>query len=302
VPLGFDGIAANYVAVDGYVPARAQDMRLPRSLIAPGFFELMRIRMLEGRDITEHEARHGAPVIIVSETFARRFFSGGAAIGRRVRVDDKAFTVIGVVSDCKYQTITETPRPFYYVPFEQLFGTGHNTAFYIRTAGDPAKMAAMFRREVAALDPGVAFHAIPLAEQTSVSLYPRKVAASLLTLLAALSLLLAAVGLYSVVSYTVSQRTQEFGIRMALGARPSDVLRMVMGNSMRLVGAGILAGVALTLAASRIVATMLVDVSPADPGSFAGAAAFLIVVALLASYLPARRATKVEPMTALRSQ
>lgn len=173
--------------------------------------------------------------------------------------------------------------------------------FYLSTS--PDQMAATLRREAAAIDPNAgAFDAMPLAEYIDAPLFPRRIAASLLSALGVLSMLLAAVGLYSVMAYAVSQRTHEIGIRMALGARPRDVLGMVVRQGMVLTLAGLAAGVAVALAATRLVASMLVNVSATDPLVFAGAALFLGLVAVAASFLPARRATRIAPILALRHQ
>jgi ABC-type antimicrobial peptide transport system permease subunit len=163
-------------------------------------------------------------------------------------------------------------------------------------------MAGVLRKEAAAIEPAVTLDAIPLAQYITASLYPRKVAAVLLTALGLVALLVAAAGLYSVMSYMVNQRAQEMGIRMALGARPGDVVGAVVRQGLALACAGLLAGIALALAAARVVSSQLVELSPGDPATFAGALLFLGAVALLASYVPARRASRVDPMLTLRSQ
>jgi ABC-type antimicrobial peptide transport system permease subunit len=197
----------------------------------------------------------------------------------------------------------EPPQPYFYMPFKQRFQEGFDIAFYLRTAGNPNEAIATLRREAVAIDPAAAsFEATPLSEYITASLYPQKVAAKLLAVLALTSLLLSAVGLYSVITYAVSQRTHEIGIRIALGARPGDVVSMVIRQGMLLTLAGLLAGCAGALAAMRLVASMLVNVSAADPATYAAAALLLGAVALLACYLPARRAAKVDPIVALRHQ
>jgi ABC-type antimicrobial peptide transport system permease subunit len=238
--------------------------------------------------------------MIVNEAFAQRFFAGSPPIGRQVRAFGKSFTVVGVMADSKYYSLTESPRPYFYAPFQQLGGS-RNIAFYIRTQGDPQDAVAAVRREVAAIDPDLSgFDALPLADYIDAPLFGQKTAAGLLTVLGALCLLLAAVGLYSLIAYGVSQRTHEIGIRVALGAQSRDVLGMVVRQGVVLTAAGLVAGIAVSLAGARLIAGMLLNVNATDPWVFAGAALFLGLVALLASYLPARRAARVDPLDALR--
>lgn len=217
-------------------------------------------------------------------------------------MDRNVTTVVGMVRDSKYHFPMEAPMPFFYVPFQQWFAPGLNFSVFLKTAGDPRQLTSTLRREALALNEDAIFHVRTLSDAVTSSLYPQKVAASLLTVVGVLSLLLAAIGLYSVMSYAVSQRTRELGIRMALGARPGDVQGLIVRHGLKLTLAGVLGGLAVALAASRLVAGMLVGVSAADPITLAAAVSFLGVVALLASYLPARRASRVDPLIALRSE
>jgi predicted permease len=288
--------------VEGYVPAPNEQMMIHRAMVPPGYFNLLGIRILEGRDFTERDSAEAPMVIIVNETFANRFFNGRDPIGRKVSVEGRQATVVGLVKDSKYHTPIEGPTPFFYIAFRQRFAPGLNFAVFIKTAGDPLRMTPVLRREALALNQDAVFSTRLLADATSGSLYAQHVAASLLGVVGGISLLLAAIGLYSVMSYAVSQRTQEMGIRMALGAQPGQVLGLVLREGLRLMVPGLVAGSAMALAAARIVGGMLVDVSASDPLTFASAAAFLGLVATLASYLPALRAALVEPMVALRNE
>lgn len=288
--------------VEGYTPAPKEQMMIHRATVPPGYFNLLGIRMLDGRDFTELDSAEAPRVIIVNETFAHRFFYGRNPIGRKVRCEGDLFIVVGLVKDSKYHTPIEGPTPFFYIPFRQWFAPGLNFAIFIKTAGDPLQMTAVLRREALALNQDAVFGTRLLSDATTRSLFPQHVAASLLGVVGAISLLLAAVGLYSVMSYAVSQRTQEMGLRMALGAQPADVLRAVMKEGFRLIVPGILAGSIIALVAARIVGGMLVNISAWDPLTFLSAAAFLGLVATLASYLPAERATHVDPMVALRTE
>ena len=302
IPLGFGLGGQEELQVEGYVPAPAENMTLGRTLVAPGYFGLLRIPLLEGRDFTERDDANAAPVMIVNEPFARRFFAGQNSVGRKIHGFGKWFTIVGVVKGSKYYTLTEPARSFFFVPIGQLTPP-NDIAFYIRTSGDPAAALPALRREATNIDPNAGtFEAMPLLEFIGAPLFPQRFAASLLSALGAMSLLLAAVGMYSVMAYAVSQRTHEIGIRLAVGATPRDVLAMVVRKSFVLVGVGLVGGVAAALVLTRLVSSMLTNVSATDPLIYVAASLFLVVVALLASYLPARRASRVDPLVALRHQ
>jgi putative ABC transport system permease protein len=238
--------------------------------------------------------------MIVNETFTRRYFQGQDPVGRKIRMYNKVYTVVGLARDSKYFTPLESARPFAYLPmYNPRLRELH---FFVRTAQEPTSAAPIVWRAIKATDPNVAVHALPLAEYTQVALFPQKVAASLVGALGVMCLLLAALGLYSLMSYAVSQRTQEIGIRMAMGAQPASVVRMVVRQGMSLAVAGLAAGLIAALAVSRLIAGMLVNLSCYDALTFGGVAVFLSLVALIATWLPALRATHINPMMALRRQ
>ena len=300
-PLGSGAGPYHTLEVEGYQAGPGESMQINRYLVAPGYFGLLRTPLLQGRDFNDRDDWDTLPVMIVNESFARRYFHGANAVGRRVRCWGKWNTVVGVVQDSRYFNIAEAPRPHFFAPFRQHADSRGQLYFFIKTAGDMRPVTAGLRREVAAVDPQAgAFTPMPLVEWTEVTLLPQKVAASLLSALGLVALLLAGIGLYSVMAYAVTQRTQEIGIRMALGAQARDVLADVLLRGMALTSVGLAAGVAASLPVTRVVASMLVNVRAADGLTFAGAVLFLASIALLASYLPARRATKVDPMAALR--
>jgi predicted permease len=288
--------------IEGYAPAPNEQMMIHRATVPPGYFHLLDIRLLDGRDFTERDAAGAPTVIIVNETFAGRFFHGRSAIGRKIRLEGNDATVVGLVKDSKYHTPMEGPTPFFYIPFRQWFAPGLNFSVFIKSAGDPVLMIPVLRREALALNQDAVFTTRLLSDATTGSLFAQRVVASLLGVVSGISLLLAAIGLYSVMSYAVSQRTQEMGIRMALGAKPRNVLGLVLREGLRLTVPGLVGGSLIALAAARFVSGTLVKVSPSDPLTFALAAAFLALVAALASYLPALRATRVDPVVALRSE
>ena len=289
--------------VEGYLPGPGESMKLWRNVVSPGYFDMLRIPLLEGRDFTERDDRDTTPVMVVTQPFARRFFGDHDPIGHKVYGWGEWFTIVGVVRDSKYSRLEEAQRPHFYVAFRQVFRADLDIAFFVRTEGDPLQALPLLKQQVKSMDPGIGvYYAVPMAESVQASLFGQKIAAALLAALGAIALVLAAVGLYGVMAYSVSQRTQEIGIRMALGARPRDVLAMTVGQGMRLTLIGLAVGVVAALAATRLVASLLVHVSASDPPIFVGASLFLAAVALLASYLPARRATRIDPNVALRCQ
>ncbi len=290
------------ISVDGYTPAPNEQMMIHRATVAPGYFNLLRIPLLEGREFTELDSSGSPIVIIVNETFAKRFFRGENPIGRKIRCEGREMTVVGLARDSKYHTPIESPTPFFYIPFRQWFAPGLNFSIFVKTAGDPLLMTPVLRQEALALNQDALFSTRLLSEATAGSLFAQRAAASLLGVVGAIALLLAAIGLYSVMSYAVSQRTREIGVRMALGAKPGDVLRQMLGAGLRLTVPGLLLGGVAALAAARIIKGMLVNVAASDPLTFLAAGAFLILVAVMASYLPAQRATRVDPMVTLRNE
>lgn len=269
----------------------------------------MKIPLLAGRDFDWNDRAdklHNDPVrkvMVVNQEFVRRFFGGRDPIGRRVRGWGEWFTVTGVVGNIKYRRLNEAPQPFIYVPIRQVFRPEYGLNFEVRTKGSVSETIASIRREAAAIDPAMmVFDGMPLTEYISASLYGQKVGAILLNVLGGLGLLMAALGLYSVMAYSVAQRTAEIGIRMTLGAKPGDMMLLVLRQGLGFALAGLLVGCAAAAMLSRLLAGVLVSVSPADPSAYAGAALVTTAIALLASGIPAWRALRVDPMVALRWQ
>ena len=305
IPLGFDHGSWEELDIEGYEKGRSENMQIYRNVVAPGYFKVLGVPLLQGRDFTEQDdtSNSSKPVMIVNQTFARRYFGGGYPIGRRVHGWGKWFSVVGVVKDSKYHTPNEAPQPYFYVPFKQVYRADMAVAVYVRAAGDPNQALGTLRREVRSMDPNVSvYDAMPLTEYMAASLFVQKIAAWLLGVLGAVSLVLAAVGLYSVVAYSITQRTHEIGIRVALGAKSSDVVGLVVRQGMGLTIVGLLVGVMAAAAVTRLASGLLVNVSATDPLIFAGGALFLAAIALAASCVPALRATRIDPNTALRCQ
>jgi predicted permease len=303
-PLSVTAGPYNRVEPEGYVRSPGESMNVNRALVSPGYFETMRIPLLSGRDFRESDDSAAAPVIIVNQSFARRYFHSKTAVGCRVRVLGKFLTVVGVARDSKYFSPAESPQPHFYLPYPQVQqGHLHELDVFIRTSGDPLQAVPQLRRAVAATDSGMfSFHAVPLSEYTQIALFPQRVAASLIASLGMMCLFLAALGLYSVMSCSVNQRAQEIGVRMAMGARPAVVIGMLVRQGMLLTLGGLIPGLAAAFAVTRLVAGMLIHVGAADPATYLLAAAFLCLTALIATWLPARRATRIDPMIALRQQ
>jgi predicted permease len=288
---------------EGYVPKPGEDISSDFNQIWPDYFRVMQIPLFEGRDFGQSDTATAPPAAIINETAARRFWPGQSAVGRRVITGrppfDQARVVVGVVKDSKYRRLTEEVRPAVFSPFLQRY-RGDMT-LHVRTAGEPAGMLAAVRREVQALDSSLPlYNARTLDEQKSSSLYTSRLAATLLTMFGLVALLLAVVGLYGVMAYTVNRRTHEIGIRLALGAQARQVRRLIMIEGTTITLAGLLLGLIAALAATRLVESLLYGVSPNDPIAFASAALLLTAVALLANYLPAHYASRTDPLRAIR--
>ena len=302
VPLGFSGSWWEDLRIQGYVPGPNENMKISRNVVAPGYFGLLRIPVLQGRDFTEHDDEKTAQVMIINETFAQRFFGGRYPIGQHVHGWGRWFDVVGVVKDSKYETLDEPARPYFYVAFRQVYREDMGISFYVRTAGNPQQGVEPLRRAVRSLDPDAGVSdSMPMTEYISAALFSEKLAATMLAALGAIALILAALGLYGVMAYAVAERRHEIGIRIALGARPGVVVGMVVRQGMVLTLIGLAAGVVAAIAVTRLVAAALVQVSATDPLVFIGSLVFLALVAALASYLPARLAAGIDPNQALRT-
>lgn len=303
VPQGFDYGSWEPLEVQGYMPEPHESMNIYRNVVAPGYFHLMGIPLVEGRDFTAQDQEKTEQVMIVSQEFARRYFGGGEAIGRKVHGWGRWFTVVGVARDSKYHRPNEKLEPYFYVAFRQTYRADLAITLYVKAAANSNQTIATVLREVRALDPELdLYDPMPLRDYIQASLFPQKMAASLLAVLGAVAMVLAAIGLYSVMAYSISQRTHEIGVRMALGARPADVRRLMVRQGMEMAGIGLAAGIVVALNATQAAAGLLVKVSPTDPAVFAAATVFLAAVALMASYVPAVRATRIDPNQALREQ
>jgi putative ABC transport system permease protein len=270
--------------------------------VSPGYFTAMNIPVLQGRDFTESDTTNAPLALVVSQTFIRQFGLGTNVLGRRLRISDsqsRESEIIGVVKDVKSNDLASPPRGAMYRSYKQ-FCRGQ-MALVIRTPRDPVDMTRAVRGELDQLDEDLPLENIRMMTQlVESSVAQRKLSARLLGGFAGVALLLAAIGLYGVLAFTVTLRTREIGIRVALGAQQFDVLGLVVGQGMRLAFAGVVLGLAAAVALTRVLQRLLFEVKPTDPLTFVCASIFLLGVALLACWLPARGATRVDPMAALR--
>jgi predicted permease len=302
-PLHRGALYRRAIPEGGTVSSRDEIPPVRTNTVGAGYFKTLQIRMLSGRDFDDHDRPDTPLVGIVNQVLARRFWPGQDPVGRRILVpDDKMqIEVIGVAANSKYMTLGEPPTPMLYMSLGQLYLP--EIDLYVRTAGPTERLREPLRRAIQATD-----RALPIAnyesmqEAIDVSLWGPRMGAVLLSLFGALALTLAATGIYGVVSYSVSQRHREVGIRMALGARRASVLRMILSQTMIVVGSGLAVGLPLASFGSRSLAGMLYGISGSDPGTFAEIALLLALVALAASFLAARRGTHIDPALVMRDQ
>jgi predicted permease len=295
------------VAVEGYEATGGDFPVLDANTVGPHYFETMSIPIIAGREFTLQDREGAAPVVIVNEMMARRFWQGPqSALGRRLRFPlpqgGNAFTpyleVVGVAKDSKYASMGEEPRLFFYLPALQNYR--RQITLHVRTAGEPGQLRSAVRDSIQALDKGLLVEVSTMRENLAVAFLPARVAAWLLGLIGLLGLSLALVGIYGVISYAASQRTGEIGLRVALGAQSRDILRLVIGQGLKLTLIGVALGGAVAMGITRFLSSLLVGVSAIDPVTFLAVPFLLTTVAIAACWIPAWRATKVDPLSALR--
>jgi predicted permease len=273
----------------------------PLIAVAPGFFRTAGISLLGGRALTDQDNETGAMVAVVNKAMAENFWPGEDPVGKHIHFLGETWdiTVVGEVNTVKYLTLGEPPQAIIYVPLKQHYAPA--VTVYVRTKDDPEKALASIRSTVQSLIPSVPLTNVQTVEQTMVqSLTAPRIGAELLGTFGLLALILAAVGTYGVVSYSVSQRTQEIGIRMSLGAQPRDVRQLILASGLAMVSTGVAAGLVFSTLLARAMNSLLFSIGSFDAPSFLGTSAILMLVAMAACWIPARRAMRVDPLIALR--
>jgi putative ABC transport system permease protein len=303
-----DSNASISFSIEGRPIAKGDEPSESLGIVMPGYFETMHIPLLSGRNFGEQDGIHALPVMIVNEAFARKYFPQENPLGKRIQpgigdgiVDHPMRQVIGVVGDIKRRGLTVAAGPQFFLPYSQALVT--NPFLTIRASGDPAALQGALRAAVHDLDKGVPVYQVAsLDDYVAKSVAMPRFQTSLLTCFAGIALLLAAIGLYGLLSYMVVQRTLEIGVRMALGAKKSDVLGMIVRRGMTLALIGLGTGLVISAMVTRLLSGMLYGIRPTDPLTFATMAGVLLLVSFLASSIPAYRAAQLDPIETLREQ
>jgi macrolide transport system ATP-binding/permease protein len=298
-PLGYIGYSSSPIAVDGYQPSPDEQPEVEYNQVGPGYLATMGIPLLSGREFARSDDENAPLVAIVNRTMMMHYWRGQDPIGHRLQVKGRVVRVVGVAADSKYESLAETPKPFFYVPLRQDFV--REPSLNLRITQSLQSTSAAVLREVHALDPNLPlYEMITLQEQVKLAASPQLVAVTLVSTLGGLALLLAAVGIYGVMSYAVAQSTRELGLRMALGADAANLLRLVISRGLRLTVGGVLLGAVAALVLTRLLGQLLYNVSPRDPLVFGAALLVMTLTTTSACLLPAWRASRTDPARVLR--
>ena len=299
IPLGYRSYSEASIAVEGYEPARNEQPILEYNEVGPSYFATMGIPLISGREFTRADSETSPPVAIVNEVMVAQYWHGEDPVGKRFQVNGRWMQVVGVAKVSKYRSILETPKAFFYVALRQNFAP--TVGLNLRTNQPADTIARALAREMHALDPDLApYDVSTMRERVERSTSAQHAAVMLLGIFGSLAVVLATIGLYGVLSYAVSQSTRELGLRMALGARASDLLRIVMSQGLSLTATGVVIGAAIALGGTRLLGYLLYRVSPLDPLAFGSAFAVMMFAALAACLVPSWRATRTDPVRALR--
>ena len=299
-PFSFAGYSSAALEIEGYQPPRNEPVAAEYNVVGEGYFATIGIPIVAGREFARTDDENAPLIAIINETMAAKYWPGKNAVGQRLKVKDKWIEVVGTAKDSKYSEMLEAAKPFFYLPLRQNFSV--QNGFIIRTDQSATAIMNALAREIRALDPNLApLDTVSLQEQVNRMSYSRQLAATLLAVFGGIALFLAAIGLYAVMSYSVSQSTRELGMRMALGANAAAVLRLVVSRGLRLTILGMAIGAIASLALTRLITTLLYKVSPRDPIAFGSALLILTAVALVACFVPALRAARIDPARALRA-
>ena len=302
LPMSSVALAWEPITIEGYLPKTAEETIISTvRIVSPEYFRAMGIGLLEGRYFNEHDRKGEMETAIVNEALAKRFWQGENPIGKRLQRGKAGAwrTVVGVINDAKEYSLEKEPPIAAYYPSEQI--NPRNRFLLVRTTSDVLPKTPAIIKEIQALDPEMpVFDAHTMEQRLYDSLAKRRFAMLLLGIFAAIALLLAAIGIYGIIAYSVNQRTHEIGIRMALGAQPSNILKLIIGQALMLVSLGTVMGLTGAFALTRVMSGLLYGISATDGFTFVVTPLLLASIALLASYIAARRAAKVNPMVALR--
>ena len=300
VPLGFGSRYEEFIP-EGYVAGPHEAIGAGIARVSPGYFATLGIPILRGRDFSPQDAADSQPVVVINEALAKRYWPRRDPLGKRLKIAGKWATVVAVARTTNYYDLNEPPQPFIYLPLYQFYSS--EATIHVRTAGDPLRSAAAVKQAIHQLNSDLPFFNVAaLDERIQAGSFILRMASVFVGVFGMLALALASVGIYGVVAYGAEQRTHEIGIRMALGARPVVVMRMVVGEGMRLAVIGLVVGIVASLGSTRLMSSLLFGVRATDPLTFAGVAILLTLVALVACYLPARRAMRLDPLVALRHE
>jgi predicted permease len=304
--MGYVG-AGNHVWIQGHpYPADQQPPDISYNTISPGYFDTLQIPLLRGRKFADSDSQTAPAVAVINQNMAQKFWPNEDAVGKQFSTRDPSgpfIQVVGIVQNGKYQNLTEDPQPYFYLPLEQSYNS--TRTFHVRTSVPPESVALQVQSVVHEFAPDVPITEVKTmtdALQGANGFFLFRFGAQLTAVMGLLGLVLAVVGIYSVVSYAAAQRTQEFGIRVAMGASARDILRMVLRQGLGVIGIGLAVGLLISLAGTRVLAGLFIGVKPSDPLTFSAVVLFLTAIALFACWIPARRATRIDPLVALRHE
>jgi predicted permease len=300
VPLSFGRKSADVVP-EGYEPRLHESLDTEFAVVSPGYFNTMKIPLDQGREFTLQDKADAPMVAIIDESMEGRYSGSENILGRRLRIDGRWATIVGVVRNTKHQNLSEHPLPIVYLPLTQNYQP--STIIHLRTTSEPETLIPQMRRTAREMDPRIElFNILTLKESVRITGFLGRVETAFAGVFGIVALILAAIGIYGVVAYRTQQRTHEIGIRVALGASSTDVVRLVIWQGMRMVGAGLAVGLVVALWASHLLRGLLYGVSAMDPVTMIGVPVLLTLAALLACYLPALKALRISPTTAMRAE
>jgi predicted permease len=295
------GTRSSGINVPGYTPTQRENMNVDENFVDPGYFATVGMPLVEGRDFDGRDTKNATQVAVINETMARRYFGSGSPLGRSYGYGSLQFQIVGVVRDAKVRGPRADARPMAYRPIRQEMQYVHSLE--VRTEGDPHAVAPQLRKVIAQVAPDLPIQDIAtISERVNRLLIQQRLIAQITACFGLLALLLACIGIYGLISYAVARRKAEMGIRMALGARQASVVWLVLREALLLVVIGLGAGISLLFPAARLVQGLLFGVSPTDAATLSATALLMLSIAALAAYLPARRASRVDPMIALRNE